>query len=514
MNIKEAKNQIKQSVSIYLAKDEYGNYKIPVEKQRPVFLIGAPGIGKTAIMEQIAKELDIAIVSYSMTHHTRQSALGLPFIVKKNYQGEEYDVSEYTMSEIIASVYESMEKSGKKEGILFLDEINCVSETLAPSMLQFLQYKTFGNHRVPQGWVICTAGNPPEYNRSVHEFDVVTMDRLKVMEAEADLDVWRIYAEQKGLHNAILSYLDIKKDDFYHIENTVDGKVYVTARGWEDLSEAIFLYEEKGFKVDESLIGQYIRDKRVAGEFATYYELYEKYKEDYGIRNILKNGADEAAVNRAKEANFDERTTVMGLIIEALRPGIRCCVERKEALKGLLEKLKTVGADSDVPARLAEMIEEFDREALREEAANGLSHERRRENCFRTGFLEEMIRMIRLENVTDAEAFELLKKNFNEHITKSKEADVAMGRELENAFDFTERAFGDDNEMLLLVTELTVNKAAARFITDNGCDKYYQYNKKLMLHERSRNLREEIEEFKRMQENTERISDTGSLDDQ
>ena len=53
-------------------------------------------------------------------------------------------MSEYTMSEIIASVYEMMEKSGKKEGILFLDEINCVSETLAPSMLQFLQYKTFG----------------------------------------------------------------------------------------------------------------------------------------------------------------------------------------------------------------------------------------------------------------------------------------------------------------------------------------------------------------------------------
>ena len=198
MNIKEAKNQIKQSVSIYLAKDEYNNYRIPIEKQRPVFLIGPPGIGKTAIMEQIAKELDIAIVSYSMTHHTRQSALGLPFIVKKNYQGEEYDVSEYTMSEIIASVYESMEKSGKKEGILFLDEINCVSETLAPSMLQFLQYKTFGNHRVPQGWVIATAGNPPEYNRSVHEFDVVTMDRLKVMETEADFDVWKIYAEQKG----------------------------------------------------------------------------------------------------------------------------------------------------------------------------------------------------------------------------------------------------------------------------------------------------------------------------
>ena len=65
------------------------------------------------------------------------------------------------MSEIIASVYEQIEKTGIKEGILFIDEINCVSETLAPPMLQFLQCKTFGNQVVPKGWVIVAAGNPP-----------------------------------------------------------------------------------------------------------------------------------------------------------------------------------------------------------------------------------------------------------------------------------------------------------------------------------------------------------------
>ena len=84
MNIQQAKEQIRQAVMIYLMKDEYGNYRIPLERQRPVFLIGAPGIGKTAIMEQIARELDISLVSYSMTHHTRQSALGLPFISRKS----------------------------------------------------------------------------------------------------------------------------------------------------------------------------------------------------------------------------------------------------------------------------------------------------------------------------------------------------------------------------------------------------------------------------------------------
>ena len=75
------------------------------------------------------------------------------------------------MSEIIASVYAKMEATGLKEGILFIDEINCVSETLAPTMLQFLQCKTFGNQAVPAGWVIVAAGNPPEYNKSVRDFD-------------------------------------------------------------------------------------------------------------------------------------------------------------------------------------------------------------------------------------------------------------------------------------------------------------------------------------------------------
>ena len=109
MTIKDAKEQIKNAMLAYFTKDEFGNYVIPIERQRPVFMIGPPGIGKTAIMQQIAQELDVGLVSYSMTHHTRQSALGLPFIVHKTYRGQEYDVSKYTMSEILSSVYDRIE---------------------------------------------------------------------------------------------------------------------------------------------------------------------------------------------------------------------------------------------------------------------------------------------------------------------------------------------------------------------------------------------------------------------
>ena len=194
MNIKRAKNEIKDAIEAYLLKDAYGNYQIPAVRQRPILLMGPPGIGKTQIMEQIAGECGINLVSYTITHHTRQSAVGLPFIREKEYEGQKCSVTEYTMSEIIASVYEQIQKTGIREGILFIDEINCVSETLAPTMLQFLQGKTFGNQKVPEGWIIVAAGNPPEYNKSVREFDVVTLDRIRRIQVEEDFGVWKEYA--------------------------------------------------------------------------------------------------------------------------------------------------------------------------------------------------------------------------------------------------------------------------------------------------------------------------------
>ena len=333
MNIRQAKDYIKNTVHIYLKKGEQGEYVIPVVRQRPIFLLGAPGIGKTAVMEQIAQEMGIGLVAYSMTHHTRQSALGLPFILHKTYQGQEFDVSEYTMSEIIASVYETMKASGIREGILFLDEINCVSETLAPAMLQFLQYKVFGRHQVPEGWVIVTAGNPPEYNKSVREFDVATLDRLRILQVEPDLRIWREYAREKRLHGAILNFLDLKKEFFYHMETTPRGRSYVTARGWEDLSQILLQYEEEGLAVEEALVEQYIRNERIAREFSAYYDLYQKYRKDYRVQDILEGKASPQAIGRARAAAFDERLSLLGMLIDRILADMQEVMERGAYLK-------------------------------------------------------------------------------------------------------------------------------------------------------------------------------------
>ena len=101
MNIKRAKQEIKNTIQVYLTKNAHGEYEIPSMRQRPVLLIGPPGIGKTQIMEQVARECGIGLVSYMITHHTRQSAIGLPFISEKTYSGKNVHVTEYTMSEIV-----------------------------------------------------------------------------------------------------------------------------------------------------------------------------------------------------------------------------------------------------------------------------------------------------------------------------------------------------------------------------------------------------------------------------
>ena len=77
MNIKRAKQEIKDSIEAYLTKDNYGEYKIPSIRQRPILLMGPPGIGKTQIMEQIARECEIGLVAYTITQDRVRSVCHL-----------------------------------------------------------------------------------------------------------------------------------------------------------------------------------------------------------------------------------------------------------------------------------------------------------------------------------------------------------------------------------------------------------------------------------------------------
>lgn len=232
MNIREAKEEIKHTVKAYLRKDKDGKYRIAPVHQRPVLLIGPPGVGKTAIVRQIAREEGIGLVAYTITH----------------------------------------------------------------------------------------AGNPQEYNKSAREFDIVTLDRVRRIDVEVDYKVWKEYAYSRGIHPGILSWLNLHPDCFYHADQGAGEASFVTARGWEDLSVLLESYEEMGIEAGEGIIREYLQEKTIAREFAGYYQLYRKYRQDYGMGEILDGSMPEGRrkelAELSRKASVDERFSVAQMILD------------------------------------------------------------------------------------------------------------------------------------------------------------------------------------------------------
>lgn len=498
MHIKRAKQEIRDSIEAYLQKDADGRYLIPSIRQRPILLMGPPGIGKTQIMEQVARECGIGLVSYTITHHTRQSAIGLPFIRERSYGGKVYSVTEYTMSEIITSVYEKMEETGLKEGILFLDEINCVSETLAPTMLQFLQCKMFGNQKVPEGWIIVAAGNPPEYNKSVREFDIVTLDRLKRIDIEENYDVWREYAYEAQIDPAILAYLEIRKDHFYRVENTVDGKQFVTARGWEDLSELLRVYRMLGKKVDREVAHQYLQNWEIAKEFANYLELYEKYKKDYGLEKIIQGVYGEDVLEKLKFASFDERFSIVGMLNGKLAEYFRAYKEEDARTERLFAELKAYKEEHSL-----QVVIERLREKLASQKKAGILNvfQEKLENSV-IAELESYEQQWKLTETAAKgagwdEEFSFIKEAFSGQVEKRQEVTNQTMNALENTFRFLEDAFGESQEMAAFLAELNTNGDSIRFLRENDCPHFYKYNKGLLFDERQKEILTEMEKIEK-----------------
>lgn len=464
MNILEAKNEIKNAITIYLAKDANGNYEIPVERQRPTLVIGAPGIGKTAIMSKIAAELDVGFLGYTITHHTRQSAIGLPFISKRTFGGKEYSVTEYTMSEIVAEVYEAIEAQGKKEGILFIDEINCVSETLAPAMLELLQHKKFGSHEIPRGWVLVAAGNPEEYNKSATELDMVTLDRVKKMEVSPDYEAFSVYAVNHDIHESILLFLSENRDKLFFAERGQTEYEFVTPRGWEDLSYALRSYEKFGYEVTLSLISQYVRSAEISSAFFRFYGLFGGYRE------LLSS--DDAETGKTKKIDldgkpFDERFAVAEILrgkICRISSLAVAAYNNQFFFEDELKKAKTQEERKKESERISSLL-----------AACGDPEKR--------SVYKSMIGLLGEKSPEES-----LSRNRDKMLKGGEEASLKIG----NLLRFAEESLGKKQELTAMLTSSLSSEDLVTFLTLFGCDEFYRLNDELLIGGENEALRRKV----------------------
>ncbi len=243
-----------------------------------------------------------------------------------------------------------------------------------------------------------------------------------------------------------------------------------------------------------------MRNDRVAREFSAYYDLYRKYQQDYRVEDIFAGTVSEQVKDRARKAGFDERLSLMGMLLDKLRQELRENGGQAGLLKDLMNPLRVVKQKTEAGENAQALAVLLQKQAdAREQAmtsllrAGALSTGDRRTGKAIVRFLRESARAVLTEDVQDGqEAFARVKGRFDGLVQEHRENTQREQERLHGLFTFVEDTFGEGNEMLLLVTECTVQADCAAFINAYGCEDYVRHNQGLMLTERGDVLAEEI----------------------
>ena len=214
---------------------------------------------------------------------------------------------------------------------------------------------------------------------------------------------------------------------------------------------------------------------------------------------ILAGSAASEIVSRAKNAKFDERLALLGLLLDAVMEKLRAVTRTELAQTELLGALKNsrlslTQSKSEPQPVLQGQIDTLEKRLRAGKKASTLPEDTEfalRSTIAVLRALQEQLAAERPE--TGSAAFTLLKQDFDQRTAALKTQAVAAGRQLSNVFCFSEEAFGEGQELLILVTELTAGFYSARFISRYGCKEYFDHNKELLFYERQKEIIREIE---------------------
>jgi hypothetical protein len=290
------------------------------------------------------------------------------------------------------------------------------------------------------------------------------------MNIEPDYAAFKEYALRNGVQRCVISYLDIRPDDFYKMTTQVNGMNVVTPRAWEDLSEMIRYHEMLGIPVTDALVSQYLQDPDTARDFALYYQLYQKYKKAWQTERILQGLYDEEVLDEAKEARTDERITLVGLLLEQVTGDMDLCVKKHDDLAARVAALKKQRAQMDAAAAMT-----F---AGKSAGASGDSETAAQMDDLRS--LPSETEWTQQRDAVRAETAQL-------------QSEVARTQqEIGNMLRFLKEAFGKGLELSIAVNDLSVSRRATAFIGQFLSMDYFEESRDLLLHKREEDLLQEI----------------------
>lgn len=318
----ETLNMIEKPISeiIDFIKDQ-----LECEIYDPIIILGKMGMGKTASLKGLAKDLGIGYCELRLVNMTETDMLGIPTV---SAQG----TTTYASNDLLPIV----ERDGEV-GILALDEITSCSSTMRAAAYQLLDgQRALGNYKLPEKWICVGLGNGPDDGGVFNGAEAALFTRCYGFRVAVSIESWKEYALANNINPAIIAYLSMpgctKLHDYDPDE--MDG-LCPTPRTWEKLSKLLNSREAKnGGKalsrnMVEMLAAASIGEKE-AGAFAGFYGY--KASEDLIDPNDIVSGKAKGKNIRAVDPEVIYLT--IQNIIQLLRADAeRCKVELSDDIK-------------------------------------------------------------------------------------------------------------------------------------------------------------------------------------
>jgi len=279
-----------------------------IQQKLPVFIWGAPGIGKSSIVKQIASQQGLDFLDLRLSLLDPTDLKGIPFFNADTNEGV------WAKPSFLPSDPDS-------KGILFLDEINTAPPAVQASAYQLILDRKVGEYELPKGWSIVAAGNRENDRGVVYKMPPPLANRFVHFEMEVDFSDWKAWAFQAGIESSIIAYLAYDKSMLFTFDATSNEKSFATPRSWEYVDSIIKSGIEADLILDsisgavgrEAAVG-YISFKKVMKELpdlktildGTLTELEEEGSKvmmalAIGLVNaLLENPSDEAVENVLK----------------------------------------------------------------------------------------------------------------------------------------------------------------------------------------------------------------------
>jgi len=195
-----------------------------VAQTRPVFIWGAPGIGKSALVEEFANEVGLPCVSLLGSQLAPEDIIGIPQI-----KGE---TSEFLPPKMIAR---------KEPYVLFLDELNACSQEVQKAFYSLIHERRIGEYHLPEGSIVVGAGNRSQDSAIVKTMSSALINRMVHVQLTARPKDWLQWAKGNGIHPWVIDYITQRPDHLFS-EPPKTEEPFSTPRSWHMLSDALWEY--------------------------------------------------------------------------------------------------------------------------------------------------------------------------------------------------------------------------------------------------------------------------------